>query len=165
MFVTLTLDVTYGAGSRVEHLEMIDCSTCLFIIHILVQLKRSWVMTASTVFSLVPDYHLQMTYEFNTILIVSFFVNIFLNSLALRSYKQHLPFQISKHLPVSLVTIVAETMMDPTTLIAKLQPSFENAFNTGDLLFFPSTVIIHIDSDIEVIDIVEGLERILQFTD
>jgi hypothetical protein len=94
---------------------------------------------------------LWLTYEFNTILILSFLC---------------IPqFQISKLLPVSLVTIVAKTMMDSTTLIAKLQSSFENALNTGDLFFFPSTVTIHIDSDIEVIDIVEGLERILQFTD
>ena len=60
----------------------------------------------------------------------------------------------------SLRVIVA-TMTDPTTLIAKLQLSFENAHNAGDLYFFPSTVVTHNDSEIEVIDIVKlGLERI-----
>ena len=52
-------------------------------------------------------------------------------------------------------------MTDPTTLIAKLQSSFENANNTGDLHFFPSTVFTHSDSEIEVIDIIKpGLEPI-----
>ena len=52
-------------------------------------------------------------------------------------------------------------MTDPSTLIAKLQPSFENALNTGDLHFFPSTVVTHNDSEIEVIDIIKpGFERI-----
>lgn len=41
-------------------------------------------------------------------------------------------------------------------LIAKLQSSFENARNTGDLVFFPSTVVTHNDSDIEVIDIINS---------
>ncbi|KAF8813844.1 hypothetical protein BYT27DRAFT_7180611 [Phlegmacium glaucopus] len=40
-------------------------------------------------------------------------------------------------------------MVDPTALIAKLQSSFENARNTGDLHFFPSTIVTHVDSDIE----------------
>ena len=53
------------------------------------------------------------------------------------------------------------TMIDPTTLIAKLQSSFENARNTGDLYFFPSTVVTHNESEIEVIDIIKlGLERL-----
>lgn len=46
-------------------------------------------------------------------------------------------------------------MSDPTTLIAKLQSSFENAHNTGDLKFFPSTVFTHSDSEIEVINIIK----------
>lgn len=41
------------------------------------------------------------------------------------------------------------TMTDSIALIAKLQSSFEDACRTGDLLFFPSTVVIHNDSDIE----------------
>jgi hypothetical protein len=51
-------------------------------------------------------------------------------------------------------------MTDPIALIAKLPSCFENARNTGDLFFFPSTVVTHKDSelDIEVIDI-KGLER------
>lgn len=49
-------------------------------------------------------------------------------------------------------------MDDPTALIAKLQSNFENARNTGDLHFFPSTVVTHTDSDIEVIVIVKSLE-------
>ena len=49
----------------------------------------------------------------------------------------------------------SSTMIDPTTLIAKLQSSFENAHNTGDLYFFPSTVVTHNDSEIEVIDIIK----------
>ena len=42
-------------------------------------------------------------------------------------------------------------MTDLTTLIAKLQSSFEKAHNAGDLYFFPSTVVRHKDSEIEVI--------------
>jgi len=42
-------------------------------------------------------------------------------------------------------------MIDPTAIIAKLPSRFENARNTGDLLFFSSTVVTHIDSEIEVI--------------
>ena len=57
--------------------------------------------------------------------------------------------------------LIVVTMTDPTTLIAKLQSSFENARNAGDLYFFPSTVVTHYDSEIEVIDIIKpGLERI-----
>jgi len=40
-------------------------------------------------------------------------------------------------------------MIDPIALITKLQSSFENAINTGDLNFYPSTVVAHNDSDIE----------------
>ena len=56
---------------------------------------------------------------------------------------------------------IVVTMTDPTTIIAKLQSSFENARNAGDLYFFPSTVVTHYDSEIEVIDIIKpGLEHI-----
>lgn len=60
------------------------------------------------------------------------------------------------------VYVKEATMNDPTTLIiAKLQSSFENAHNTGDLFFYPSTVFTHSDSGIEVIDIIKpGLEHI-----
>lgn len=55
----------------------------------------------------------------------------------------------------SLCQCYASTMSDPTTLISKLQSSFENAHHTGDLYFFPSTVSTHSDSGIEVIDIIK----------
>lgn len=51
-------------------------------------------------------------------------------------------------------------MVDPTAIIAKLQSSFENAHNAGDLLFFPSTVVTYTDSDIEVVVIVKALKHI-----
>jgi hypothetical protein len=50
---------------------------------------------------------------------------------------------------------LSSTMIDSTTLIAKLQSSFEKAQNTGDLHFFPSTVVTHNDSEVEVIDIIK----------
>lgn len=58
-------------------------------------------------------------------------------------------------------SLIVVTMTDPTKLIAKLQSSFENAHNTGDLYFFPSTIVTHNESEIEVIDIIKlGLERL-----
>lgn len=37
-----------------------------------------------------------------------------------------------------------------TDVISKLPSCFEDAVNTGDLLFFPSTISTHTDSDVEV---------------
>ncbi|KAF8160758.1 ATP adenylyltransferase-domain-containing protein [Crassisporium funariophilum] len=39
--------------------------------------------------------------------------------------------------------------MDPTAIVAKVSACFENACNTGDLLYFPSTIVKHVDSGVE----------------